>query len=136
MYNILTYLETPKPVMKLRLLSHGTFMKLSLAFTCDIYRHIRHEWVSLDLLLVSKVIFFDNTKEKKLELGGTCFLGGWKTQFYIHLVYKSQVGTWVLLFGLFGQLRAVMKKNKEYFWPTFDGKKWNIVASALKSWLK
>ena len=60
--------------MKLGLLSHGTFMKLSLAFTCDIYRHIRHEWVSLDLLLVSKVILFD-TKEKKLELGDL-LLGG------------------------------------------------------------
>ena len=60
--------------MELRLLSHGTFMKLSLAFTCDIYRHIRHEWVSLDLLLVSKVILFD-TKEKKLELGDL-LLGG------------------------------------------------------------
>ena len=71
---MLAYLETPKPVIKLRLLSHGTFMKLSLAFTCDIYRHIRHEWVSLDLLLVSKVILFD-TKEKKLELGDL-LLGG------------------------------------------------------------
>ena len=73
---MLTYLETPKPGMKLRLLSNGTFMKLSLAFTCDIYRHIRHEWVSLDLLLVSKVIFFDNTKEKKQgERGGGTFGG-------------------------------------------------------------
>ena len=81
LYNLLTYLETPKPVMKLRLLSHGTFMKLSLAFTCDIYRHIRHEWVSLDLLLVSKVIFFDNTKEKKLELGELAFWVGEKPSF-------------------------------------------------------
>ena len=85
---MLTYLETPKPVIKLRLLSHGTFMKLSLAFTCDIYRHIRHEWVSLDLLLVSKVIFFDNTKEKKLGKGGDF---GWvKTSvLYIQLVSFS-----------------------------------------------
>ena len=72
---MLTYLETTKPVMKLRLLSHGTFMKLSLAFTCDIYRHIRHEWVSLDLLLVSKVIFFDNTKEKKQGERGGLWVG-------------------------------------------------------------
>ena len=32
-------------------------------------------------------------------------------QFYIQLVYKPQFGTWILLFGPFGQLRAVRKKK-------------------------
>ena len=32
-------------------------------------------------------------------------------QFYIQLVYKPHFGTWILLFGPFGQLRAVRKKK-------------------------
>ena len=31
-------------------------------------------------------------------------------QFYIQLVYKPHFGAWILLFGPFGQLRAVRKK--------------------------
>ena len=39
-------------------------------------------------------------------------------QFYIQLVYKPHFGTRILLFGPFGQLRAVMKKKKiqYFFW--------------------
>ena len=32
-------------------------------------------------------------------------------QFYIQLVYRPQFGTWILLFGPFGQLRAARKKK-------------------------
>ena len=32
-------------------------------------------------------------------------------QFYIQLVYKPHFGTWILLFGPFGQLRAAKKKK-------------------------
>ena len=108
---MLTYLETPKPVMKLRLLSNGTFMKLSLAFTCDIYRHIRHEWVSLDLLLVSKVIFFDNTKEKKQGERGGDF--GWvKTSvLYIQLVSSLHSG-----------LKVEWKPIKDYLFKFWKNK--------------
>ena len=31
-------------------------------------------------------------------------------QFYIQLVYKQHFGTLIILFGLFGQLRALKKK--------------------------
>ena len=33
-----------------------------------------------------------------------------KSQFYIQLVNRPQFGTWILLFGPFGQLRAAEKK--------------------------
>jgi hypothetical protein len=86
--------------------------------------------------LVSKVIFFDNTKEKKLELGGTCFVGGWKTQFYIHLIYKPEIGTWFLLFGLFGQLKAVMKKKNRVFLTNFWLKKMKHCSVCTKKLIK
>ena len=59
-------------------------------------------------------------------------------QFFIQLVYKPHLGTWILLFGLFGQLMAVRKNIKfQYLWAPFLGIFFlNIVVSALKSWLK
>ena len=43
-------------------------------------------------------------------------------QFYIQLIFKPHFGTWILLFGLFRQLRAVRKKSGfEFFWATFEG---------------
>jgi hypothetical protein len=43
--------------------------------------------------------------------------------FYIQLVYEPHLGTRILLFGPFGQLRAVMKR---VFCPLFMGKKIKI----------
>ena len=72
-------------------------------------------------------------------------------QFYIQLAYKPHFWIWFLLFGLFGQLRAVRKKIFEFLWffwatlrvvfSTFCGQQnfnfffRNIVGSALKSYI-
>ena len=49
-------------------------------------------------------------------------------QFYIQLVYKLHFGTWTLLFGPFGQLRAARKKSGcEFFWATFEGRFFNFL---------
>ena len=49
-------------------------------------------------------------------------------QFYIQLAYKPHFWIWFLLFGLFGQLRAVRKKSGfEFFWANFEGGFFNFL---------